>query len=154
MAPAATLSFIGLTTTAIKLVTAAYPNASFRGASGAVPGGSSTDPHAVTDWTFIFGDGQVFASITIATAGEWGNFASPVYHGGAAGGNVIPWPVQVDIVEAAQALQAGGYTQPFSAVTLHWPIFEPAYTQPYYIFSLTGGTTMGVGAYDKTLKPF
>lgn len=152
----AILSFIGLTTTAMKLVHATYPSAVFHGAIGNVPNdGSSTDPRAVTNWTFIFNDGKTANSITLQTEGVWGNFGPLEYHQGApSGGLTFPWPIQMDIVEAAQLLAGAGYSEPFSSVALRWPLNDPPYTQPFYIFTLLNKQSIGVGVYDKKVISF
>ncbi len=148
------LNFIGLTTIAIKTVTQAYPNASFRGAIGKLNGDSTTNPHDITDWDFNFGDGKVPACINIQTEGEWGNFGSPIYSQSPTGGEVIPWPIAMDISEATDLLRAAGYTQAFNGLTLHWPIHDPSYGQPLYIFSFDETSPIAVGVYRKDVFPF
>jgi hypothetical protein len=150
------LTFIGFTTEAIHTVVNAYPNAKFHGAIGNIPGGgSSPDPRALTQWIWDFNDGITMNAIVIQSAGTWGELKSPVYVPHRANsGLIVPWPITLDIIDASQVLRNAGFNQPYTSVALRWPIAEPGYTQPYYIFSFTQGLPQGVGVNDRSIHQF
>jgi hypothetical protein len=150
------LTFIGLTTTAIKTVVLAYPNAKFHGAIGSLPGGgSSMDPRAFTKWIWDFNDGMMMDAITIQTAGAWGELGPPVYVQHASNsGLIVPWPITLDITDASDVLRNAGYNLPYTSMCLRWPVADPGYTQPYYIFSFADQPSMGVGVNDKKIRQF
>jgi len=60
------------------------------------------------------------------------------------GVNVIPWLPGMDVNEADQLLKAAGYTGTYGAISMYQPVY-PGMNEPYYIFNMTGGTSVYVG---------
>lgn len=144
------LSFIGLTNIAYKMVNTKYPGSELLEADGFPPKGSTTNPREVTNWTYIFRTPDGGAA-TISTT-TWGHFTPIKYNPKAFLGNVaIPWPIKMDIVEADQLLKKTGYTGPYRAVSLGWPLY-PGNTETYYIFTMSNGETVFVGTKSKSVE--
>ena len=149
-----TLSFLGLVNIAVRLVTEQYPEAKLYECDGTSPSGPTTKPQDVNSWRFVFragGDriGTVFTSTT-----AWGEFGPPEYVDKPWGGDVvIPWPFEMDIVEADKLLKNAGYTDPYIGCTVRWPLSFPLPKQPFYIFNFGGHRYVSVGIYDGHVGP-
>lgn len=141
-----TLSFLGMANIAVRLVTQRYPGAQLYEGDGISPSGPTTDVKNVNQWRFVFRtqDGGT-AIIKNRTWGEFGPIEyipQPWLED-----VVIPWPIKMDITEADRLLKQAGYTNPYGAVTLRWPLY-PGIEEPYYIFGFPGGSYVFVGVYD------
>jgi hypothetical protein len=128
-----TLSFLGLVNIAVRQVTEKYPE-------------------DVSRWRFVFradSKGTVFISTT--TWGEFGplQFVDQSW----AEDVVIPWPFEMDIVEADRLLKNAGYGDPYVGVTVRWPLAFPLPKEPYYIFNFGNRTYVSVGIYDGHVGP-
>lgn len=66
---------------------------------------------------------------------------------------VVPWPIKLDLVEAANLMKAAGYAEPFINVTLRWPLAYPMPKEPSYIFGLGNGMFIFVGVNSHTVHP-
>jgi hypothetical protein len=146
-----TLSFLGLTNIAVRLVQDEYPGAKLLEGDGIPPGGPTTNPKDVTSWRFVFrtaSGGTAFIYTTV-----WGEFTPVEYVPKPwVGDIVIPWPIKMDIVEADKLLKGHGYTSPYRAVTLQWPL-APGNEQPFYIFGFGPFSFVFVGIYDGSVTP-
>jgi hypothetical protein len=136
---------------AVRLVRDQYPDAELYEGDGTPPNGPTTNVQDVTSWRFVFRLPNNRTALIHST--DWGEFGPvEVVDQPWLEDRVIPWPIEMDITEAAQLLQHGGHTGPFGAVTLRWPLY-PGSNQPYYIFGMTDGTYVFVGIYDKSVTP-
>jgi hypothetical protein len=145
-APGLTLSFLGMANIAVRLVNQKYPGSKLYEGDGVSPTGLTTDVKNVSQWRFVFltADGGT----AIIRTRTWGEFYPVEYIPQPwLEDIVIPWPVKMDIVEADKLLKQAGYTQPYGAVTLRWPLY-PGNEQPFYIFGMSGGMFVFVGTYD------
>jgi hypothetical protein len=145
----ATLSFVGMANIAVRLVNDQYPGSQLYEGDGISPSGPTTNVNDVNSWRFVFrtaNGGTAFISST-----EWGEFGPVTYVNQPwLEDVVIPWPIPMDIVEADQLLKNAGYTGPYGAVTLRWPLY-PFSKQPFYIFGMVDGSHIFVGIYDKNV---
>lgn len=60
----------------------------------------------------------------------------------------IPWPINMDVMEADILLQGAGYQGPFQSITLGHPVY-PGLNEPYYILGMTAGQYVFVGVDDQ-----
>lgn len=145
-APEAQLSFLGCVNIAVNLAAKQYPTTTLAEVETHVTNPGSPSP--IEDLRVVFqadgGLARVFAEMT-----HWGEFAPLVFQRkGWHEDAVIPWPIEMDIVEADQLLKEAGYTGPYGAVTLRHPV-APGVVEPYYIFTLMTGEYIFVGIIDK-----
>src|SRR5215211_7807678 len=106
----ATLNFLGLTNIALRLVREQYPEARLYEAEGRSSTGPTTNVEDINQWQFIFEAGAVGTAFIRTT--EWGEFGPVTYSKYSWGASVvIPWPIDMDITEAAQLKQNAGYKQ-------------------------------------------
>lgn len=139
-----------------KIVTSKYPNANFYEADGYPEGGSGTKPEDVQTWRFVYnippGSKEcpgVPTNTTVTLRYEKGTFAKPEHVCQPWLEDVIiPLPIKMDLAEAIVLMRKAGYTDPFSSVTLRWPLY-PGVKEPYYIFGIpTKRIWVFVGVYD------
>ena len=132
----ATLSFLGMANIAVRLVTKQYPGAQLLEGDGVSPSGPTTNVQNVNSWRFVFrtqDGGTAFIQSSV-----WGEFKPITYVAQPwLEDVVIPWPIKMDITDAAKLLTQAGYNQPYAYVTLRWPLY-PGIEEPYYIFSIQG----------------
>jgi hypothetical protein len=145
------LNFLGLTNIALRLVREQYPQAELFEAEGRSSTGPTTNVEEINHWQFVFKAGEVGTAFIRTTA--WGEFGPVTYSKYSWGDDVvIPWPINMEITEAAQLKQQAGYNQPYGAVTLRWPLgFQ--INEPFYIFGQLNEQLVEVGVYDKVVKP-
>jgi hypothetical protein len=138
-----TLSFLGCVNIAVNLVTKQYPAAKLYEVEThpTNPG----QPSPLKDLRAVF---QVPGGTAFATMTKWGEFG-PIQFVGQPwlGDIVIPWPIDMDIVQADQLMKKAGYTGSYGAVTLREPLYPGNY-EPYYIFSMMSGGYVFVGVND------
>jgi hypothetical protein len=147
----ATLSFLGLTNIAVRLVQDEYPGAKLLEGDGIPPAGPTTNPKDVTSWRFVFRTASGGTALIFTTV--WGEFGPVQYIGQPWLGDVpIPWPIKMDIVEADKLLKEHGFTSAYRAVTLQWPL-APGNEQPFYIFGFGPLSFVFVGVYDGSVTP-
>jgi hypothetical protein len=136
MNPELILSFNGMVTIAVRIVTEKYPHAKLYEADGVASGGPTTDPNRVDRMRVVFqnpGNTTVIIKSTV-----WGEFAPPVLlNEPFLEDVVIDWPIKMDLPLANELKMKAGYTSPFTTVTLRNPL-GPVRTNPFFIFG--GGT--------------
>ncbi|KAJ3524931.1 hypothetical protein NM688_g8478 [Phlebia brevispora] len=146
------LSYLGNVNDAVRIVQAQYPAALLYVVLGTTADGKPTDdPRAITKLRVIFRDegGTVF----ITSKDIWGEWNAPtrVDHP-FVGDRVIPWPINLDIVQAYELIRKHGYTESFTTVNLSWTLY-PGVEEPHYAFELSDGKTVFVGVYTHTVLP-
>ncbi len=147
----ATLSFLGMANIAVRLVTDEYPEAQLYEGDGTSPKGPTTNVQDVNSWRFVFSLPNNRTAFIHST--DWGEFGPiEVVPFPWLEDVVIPWPIDLELTDAAQLLQQAGYTGAYGTVTLRWPLY-PGNNQPFYIFGMTDGTYVFVGIYDKSVAP-
>ncbi len=147
----ATLSFLGVANIAVRLVTEQYPGAVLYEGDGRPTKGPTEDVHDVTRWRFVFRTEDGGTAMIHSTA--WGEFGPVSYVDQPwLEDVVIPWPMEMDIVEADQLLKGAGFTGAYGAVTLRWPLY-PGSDEPCYIFGMVDGAHVFVGAYTRKVTP-
>ncbi len=127
--------FLAMLAEADKIVQAKYPGSKLYEADGK-PAGTATQPADVTKWRFVF-DHPVPHSIghTVFLENNNGQFGTPADVSQPWLGDVIiPLPIQLGLDEAIRLKDHAGFTDPFSAVVLRWPLY-PGVNEPSYIFS-------------------
>ncbi|MEM8906652.1 MAG: hypothetical protein AAGD05_02295 [Bacteroidota bacterium] len=139
------LSFLGMVNIAVKKVRAKYPNAELYEVDAVATGGPTTNPNSIDKMKVVFRAGRGTAIITSTTWGEFG----PVQYIDQPWLEdvVIPWPIEMDLVEANNLKNKAGFTGTYTTVTLRWPLY-PGVKQPSYIFGMTDGEYVFVGVYD------
>jgi hypothetical protein len=146
----ATLSFLGMANIAVRLVTDKYPDARLYEGDGISPSGPTTDVANVNSWRFVFRLPDNATAIINSRA--WGEFGPIQYIAQPwLEDVVIPWPIEMDITDADRLLKNAGYTGPYGAVTLRWPLY-PGVVQPFYIFTVTTNQHVFVGVYDNSVS--
>lgn len=110
--PGAVLSFLGMANIAVRLVTKQYPGAQLLEGDGVSPSGPTTDVKNVNSWRFVFrtqDGGTAFIQSSM-----WGEFNPITYvpHPWLED-VVIPWPIKMDITDAAKLLTQAGYSQAY-----------------------------------------
>ncbi|HEY0080544.1 MAG TPA: hypothetical protein VGB73_18210 [Pyrinomonadaceae bacterium] len=149
-APGLTLSFLGMANIAVRLVNQKYPGSQLYEGDGVSPMGPTTDVRQVSQWRFVFRTAD--GGTAMIRSRTWGEFYPVEYYSSPwLEDIVIPWPIKMDIVQADQLLKQAGYTQPYGAVTLRWPLY-PGNEQPFYIFGMGGGMYVFVGVYDGSVS--
>jgi len=128
----AILSFNGRVNIAVRIVTAAYPEAKLYEADGTASGGPTTDPAKIDQLRVVFQN--VDGSTVIIKETGYGEFGEPelIPHPWLED-IVIQWPVAMDLDKANGLKEAAGYTDPHGAVTLRNPL-GPTKSNPYFIF--------------------
>ncbi|KAA8905685.1 hypothetical protein FN846DRAFT_950250 [Sphaerosporella brunnea] len=150
------LSFIGFVNTAVNLIKAKDPEAKLYEVQATLPPGihiPATNPMALSLLKVIFRAGSKGGTWIIRSTG-WGTWAQPQFIASSWGGDVIiPWPVKMDIVEAAMLMYKAGHTGPFWNCTLRHPLGPGGkpFDEPYYIFNMVNGTYVFVGVNDKVV---
>lgn len=140
------LSFLGMANIAVRLVRDRYQDAQLYEGDGISPGGPTTKVQDVNSWRFVFRAGDGGTAIIRSTV--WGEFGPIQYIPEPwLEDRVIPWPIDMEITKADDLLKQAGYTQPYSSVTLRWPLY-PGMNQPFYIFQVEGVGFVFVGIYD------
>jgi hypothetical protein len=143
------LSFLGMANIAVRLVRDRYQDAQLYEGDGISPGGPTTKVQDVNSWRFVFRAGDGGTAIIKSTV--WGEFGPIQYIPEPwLEDRVIPWPIDMEITQADDLLKQAGYTQPYSSVTLRWPLY-PGMNQPFYIFQVEGVGFVFVGIYDRSV---
>lgn len=146
----ATLSFLGMANIAVRLVNDEYPGSQLLEGDGVSPSGPTTNVRDVNSWRFVFRTANGGTALIHSTV--WGQFGPITYIPQPwLEDVVIPWPIDMDIVEADELLKKAGYTGAYGAVTLRWPLY-PGINQPFYIFGMEDGSHIFVGIYDKSVS--
>ncbi|MBV9389192.1 MAG: hypothetical protein JOZ78_22460 [Chroococcidiopsidaceae cyanobacterium CP_BM_ER_R8_30] len=145
----AILSFLGMVNIAIKLVTEKYPDAELYEVDGVSSNGPTTDVLSIDRLRVVFRTRSGGTAIIKSTV--WGEFG-PVEYADQPWLEdiVIPWPIQMDLAQAAELMTGAGYNTPYKTVTLRWPLY-PGVKQPFYIFGLENRIFVFVGVYDKSV---
>ncbi|MFI1169706.1 hypothetical protein ACH4UM_40755 [Streptomyces sp. NPDC020801] len=139
---------------AVRKVTAQYPGARLLEGQGVSPTGPTCKPAKVNSWRFVFSVPRN-RTVTIQST-QWGEFAEPVEIARPwLGDQVIDWSPEnyLDIQDAAKAARNWGMTDAYRSVTLREPLY-PGIAQPYYIFNVSNGSHIAVGAEDGTVTTF
>jgi hypothetical protein len=150
------MNFLEILMKAWNIVTAQYPHAQFYEADGRPEGGSGTNPDDVQEWRFVYnippGSKEcpdTPSNTTVMLRYYKGSFSKPSHVCEPWLEDVIiPLPIKMDLGEAITLMQKAGYTDPFSSVTLRWPLY-PGVKEPYYIFGIPAQKVwVFVGVYD------
>jgi hypothetical protein len=149
------MSFLEVVNIAVNLIEAQDPEAKLYEVQAKLPADihtSTTNPLALSQLQAVFRAGKGGTWFINSTG--WGIWAQPQFNSSTWGGDVvIPWPVKMEIVEAAMLLQKAGYTGPFWNCTLRHPLGRGGkpYDEPYYIFGMADRTYVSVGVNDKEI---
>ncbi|KAF9523271.1 hypothetical protein CPB83DRAFT_887034 [Crepidotus variabilis] len=142
-----TLSYLGNVNDAIRIVEKLYPQAALYEVDGVASDGKPTgDATKINKLRVVFRAGE--GTVIINTTSSWGEWSVPTYIPEPwLEDVVIPWPIKMDIVEAAKIMDADkkAFVE-FSSVTLRWPLY-PGTEEPYYIFNSKGHYVF-VGVYS------
>jgi len=145
----AILSFLGMVNIAIKLVTEKYPDAELYEVDEVSSNGPTTDVLSIKQLRVVFRTRDGGTAIIKSTA--WGEFGPVEYVDQPwLEDIVIPWPIEMDLAQAAELMKKAGYNTPYQTVTLRWPLY-PGVKQPFYIFGLENRIFLFVGVYDKSV---
>ena len=148
--PGATLSFLGLTNLALRLVRRQYPAAQLYEAQGVSSKGPTRRVQDVDQLQFIFKAGAVGTAFISTTV--WGEFGRVTYSPEPwTESLVIPWPFDLGLEEAAQLKSRAGYDEPYGGLTLRWPLGFRV-EEPYYIFGTGKEPLVEVGVYDRVVR--
>lgn len=144
------LSYLGRVNIAVNLVKDKYPASKLYEVDGIPTKGATTDWKDIDSLKAVFTAGNNDTAIVKSTGwGEWGKV--DYVHEPWVEDVVVPWPVDLELSDAVDLMKKAGYTLPFGAVTLRWPLY-PGVKEPYYIFTLTNGAHVFVGCYDKSVS--
>lgn len=145
----ATLSFLGMANIAVKIVTEKYPNAELYEIDGVSSNGPTTDVLSIDRLRVVFKTSDGGTAIINSTV--WGEFGPVEYVDQPwLEDVVIPWPIEMDLAQAAELMKIAGYNTPYQTATLRWPLY-PGVKQPFYIFGLENQTFVFVGVYDQSV---
>ena len=126
--------FVTLVDEANALVQRADPDLKFYSAEGNPEGGSGTTAESLTTWKFIFrGVRNKKNTITYANGSFGPVEGSPQSW---LGDQIIKLPITRGLADAVSRLHEAGYTMPFSAAVLRWPLYPGS--KASYIFFLQG----------------
>jgi hypothetical protein len=64
----------------------------------------------------------------------------------------LPWPITMDVMQAAILLEQAGYTGTFTSFAYRWPLY-PGLNEPYYIFTMSTGPSILVGITSHDVFP-
>lgn len=151
METAVTLSYLGSVNIAVREVKEKYPESSLYEVDGTSSTGPTTNPNDINNLRAVFTGGDNNTIMIFSTTwGEWGNmkYIDQPWMGDV----IIPWPIEMDIVNADELLKAAGYTGAYNNCTLRHPLY-PGSNQPLYIFGMAEGGFIAVGVNDKSVKP-
>ncbi|MFF7183590.1 hypothetical protein [Streptomyces sp. NPDC008121] len=151
--PCSRLTFLGLASAAVGRM-GIFEGAELLEGRGVSPSGSTSDVTGITDWEFIFRLPGNRHAVIQATSG--GDFSDPaLYSRPWLGSQALTWNPSdfIDIGEADSRLKHAGYTGTYDSVTFRKPLY-PGVTQPSYIFGLSDGSRIAVGAADGAVVPF
>jgi len=138
-------TFLDRVATGLALITTSYPEAVLYEVD-ATGTGPTSDPTEISQLRIVCsvnGGTALIASTDLFTFGPVDSVPQPWL-----GDMQIPWPVNLDVMEADILLQGAGYQGPFQTITLRHPVY-PGLNEPYYIFGMTTGQYVFVGADDK-----
>jgi len=153
------LSYLGMVNLAVRIVQKEYPDAMLYVVEAALPCGvfePTSDPLCLSQLRAVFRarDGTVFICST-----SWGEWGQPKFvHSPWGDCVVIPWPIKMDITDAAKILRKAGFTDDFWNCGLRHPLGPPGkpYDEPYYIFLMAKGERyvfVGVNDGEIYVKP-
>ncbi len=142
-------NFLSNINQAVDLVTGQYPGSSLYQVDGFSVQGSITDVLKVDCLRLLFRTrGGGIALLRSNACGQLGAieyFPEPWLEN-----RTIPWPISLDLAEAAHMVRQAGYEAPYEAMTLRWPLY-PGVQEPFYIFRLKNQTFVFVGVYTKSM---
>ena len=135
------LSFLGNVNIAVEKVRKRYPKAELYEVDAHLPTNitpATIDPHDLTKLRAVFRN--VNNSTVIIDSGSfWGTWEEPYLIEQPWLEDVaIPWPIKMDIAEAADLMRTAGFPEPFYDCTLRHPLGfgAPEDQEPCYIFQL------------------
>jgi len=131
------LSYLGRVNLAVRIVQKEYPDAMLYVVEATLPRGDpdpTPNPLCLSQLRAVFRakDGTVIIRST-----GWDEWGKPQYIPHPWGDCVvIPWPIKMDITDAAKILRKAGFTDDFWICTLRHLLGPPGkpYDEPYYIF--------------------
>ncbi|MDT3399904.1 hypothetical protein RKE29_25280 [Streptomyces sp. B1866] len=140
------VDFLGLVDSAVRVARGAYPEAILYEGNGIAANGPTAAVRDVDTWRFVF---RVQGGAALLWSKEWGVFEPMVFTSKPwLEERSAPWPISMDITEADELLKLKGCTDPYTTVTLRWPLY-PGSDQPYYIFQTTQNGYVFVGVHDR-----
>ena len=147
-------SFLANVNVAVRKVQTKYPDAKLYEVDASLPKPDSpptTDATQLTKLRAVFRNADN-TTVTITSQELWGEWNESVLVSEPwLDDVVVPWPIKMDIVQAAKLVQDAGYTAPFFTCTLRHPLQGPTEKipeQPYYIFGVGDFTWYLVGVND------
>ena len=133
------LSYLGRVNIAVRIVKEQYPDAELYVVEATLPRGvicPTPNPLGLSQLSAVFRAKE--GTVIIRSTG-WGEWARPQYIAEPWGDcHVIPWPIKMDITDAAAILRKAGYKDDLWECTLRHPLgpSRKPYDEPYYIFLL------------------
>jgi hypothetical protein len=144
-------SFLERVRTGFGIISNSYPDAVLK-AVQAGPGAATTNPNDITRLFMVclVNGGTNTATITSTNALTF----DPVQLMGYpwVGVYTLPWPITMDVMQAAILLEQAGYTGAFTKCAMSWPIY-PGLNEPYYIFTMSTGPSIFVGITSHAVFP-
>ena len=147
------LDFAGRVNIALRIVQRTAPEAQLLGVEATLPRGvvyPVKDPLRLSQLECVFKTES--GTATIRSTG-WGEYAAPIFspHHRIGVSVIHLEEIKIDIVPAAEAIQAAGIDLPFWNVDLTHPLVAPGqlHDEPYYVFHMVDGSYVFVGAKDK-----
>jgi hypothetical protein len=137
--------FLDRVATGLALITTSYPEAVLYEVD-ATGTGPTSDPTEISQLRIVC---SVNGGTALIASTDWFTFGPVDFVPQPWLGDMeIPWPVNLDVMEADILLQGAGYQGPFQTITLRHPVY-PGLNEPYYIFGMTTGQYVFVGVDDK-----
>jgi hypothetical protein len=133
------LSYLGRVNIAVRIVTEKYPDAELYEVDATLPRGDpspTSSPLGLSQLRAVF---RAKGGTVIILSTGWGEWAQPQFVPSPwLECVVIPWPIKMDITDAAAILRNAGYKDNIWNCTLRHPLGPGGkpYDEPYYIFLL------------------
>lgn len=133
----------------IQLVRLNYPNSNLYQIDGVASQGPTTNPLDLDDWQLLC---RTAAGGIASIHFTWEQEFRAIAHlpQGWIENRIIPWPISMGLMDAIALIRLAGYTHPFQAIALRWPLF-PGVQEPFYIFGLANQTFVFVGVYTRAV---
>lgn len=125
--------------TQVQKTLADFTTAAFRELQLTSTIGPTTNPELLLDVRLLFSVSYKILYVDMTSI--WGEWASPRFsaHLFPEGYNVLPPRLIMDIVFADELIKRAGYTGPYDAVDVKWPMgLRTGNEQPYYCFLMEG----------------
>lgn len=141
-------SFLERVRTGLGIISNSYPGAIILSIT-AGPGAATTNPNDIIGLSIRC---RVSGGTATITSTNGLTFDPVQFSGGlVAGVSEIPWPISLDVMQAAILLERAGYTGTFTSFAVVWPLV-PGGELAYY-FDLSSGNTIRVSIMSQEVSP-